>query len=254
MGPLSGLRGAVAFLTRIPADRGHGAADVARAIPWFPVVGAMVGLAVAGLFVALGLLLPPLVAAVLAVAGGTALTGALHEDGLADLADALGGRTAEDARRIMKDPSHGTYGVLALVVSVAARAGAVAALGPWAAVAWVPAAHAASRGAAVGLLAPRTSGADGLGSATAAHLERRATMLALAVGLLLSTLGVGLWVIGVAVLVLAARVAVGWLASRRLGGATGDVVGAAQQVGEVLVLLLGAAAATQGWAGAVWWR
>lgn len=249
-----GFGGALSFLTRIPADRGHGAPDVARSVPWFPVVGGLVGLAVAGVYGAATLALPSLPAAVLAVASGIVLTGALHEDGLADVADALGARGPEHARRIMKEPAHGTYGVVALSLSTLARVAAIASLGPWAAVAWVPAAHAGSRAAAVGLLGRASHDGPGLGSGTAAHLDPRATTLALVVGLVIAALAVGVWAPAVGALVLAARIAIGGLAVRRLGGVTGDVVGAAQQLGEVLVLLLGAAAVTQGWAGAVWWR
>ncbi|HEX6208951.1 MAG TPA: adenosylcobinamide-GDP ribazoletransferase [Actinomycetota bacterium] len=267
MSPGRGLRGALAFLTRVPVDRGHGAREVAGSVPWFPVAGALVGLLVAGVYAAGASVLPSLPAAVVAVAAGVLATGALHEDGLADVADALGARGPDDARRIMKDPTHGTFGVLALTLSVAARAAAIASLGPWAALAWVPAAHAASRGAAVGLLARARTGprrglaaeeADrrepGLGAGTAAHLPERAGWAALSIGLAASALGVGFWAVPVGALVLAATAYLGWLAARRLGGVTGDVMGAAQQVGEVLVLLLGAAAVTQGWPGAVWWR
>ncbi|HEX6263258.1 MAG TPA: adenosylcobinamide-GDP ribazoletransferase [Actinomycetota bacterium] len=269
MSPGRGLRGALAFLTRAPVDRGHGAREVAGSVPWFPVAGALVGLLVAGVYAAGVSVLPSLPAAVVAVAAGVLATGALHEDGLADLADALGARGPDDARRIMKDPTHGTFGVLALTLSVAARAAAIASLGPWAALAWVPAAHAASRGASVGLLAraragPRLEGlgpeeahrgeTGGLGVGTAAHLSEWEGSAALSIGLAVSALGVGFWAVPVGALVLAATAGLGWLAARRLGGVTGDVIGAAQQVGEVLVLLLGAAAVTQGWPGAVWWR
>ena len=250
-----GFRGAVAFLTRIPADRGHAAPEVARSVPWFPVVGALVGAVVAGVH-ALGLVVwAPLPASVAAVAAGVVLTGALHEDGLADVADALGARSPEEARRIMRDPAHGTYGVAALGLSLLARVGAVASLGPWGALAWIPAAHAASRGAAVGLLAGARDGGDGgLGGSTASHLAPGAARLALLVGLALAAAAVGPWAAAVAALVLGASLGVGRLAARRLGGVSGDAVGAAQQVGELLVLLLGAAAVGQGWPGAVWWR
>ena len=249
------FRGALAFLTRIPADRGHGAPEVARAVPWFPVVGALVGAAVAGVYAAGGLVWGSLTASVVAVASGTVLTGALHEDGLADVADALGGRSSEDARRIMKEPGHGTYGVVALTLGLLARVGAIASLTPWAALAWIPAAHAASRGAVVGLLAGAgASDGDGLGAGTAAHLAPGAARLTLIVGLALAASGVGLWVAAVAPLVLAASFAMGRLAARRFGGVSGDALGAAQQFGEVLVLLLAAAVVGQGWPGAVWWR
>src|SRR5205823_10740767 len=120
---------------------------------WFPVVGALLGLGAAGVYAGTRLVLPSLVAATLAVCVAVLLTGAFHEDGLADTADAIGGGwNREDALRILKDPTHGTYGVLAIALSVLLRVGAVAALDGWAALAVLPAAHALSRGAAVGLL------------------------------------------------------------------------------------------------------
>lgn len=252
---MSGFRGALAFLTRVPADRGHGAPDVARGVPWFPVVGALVGAVVAGAYAGGGLVGTPLLAAVVAVALGIALTGALHEDGLADVADALGASSPEEARRIMRDPAHGTYGVVALAMSVLARVGAIAAMGPWAALAWIPAAHASSRAAAVGLLARgRPADGPGLGAGTAAQLAPGAARLALGAGLGLSAVAVGPWVVPVALVALGSSSAMGTLAVRRLGGVTGDALGAAQQVAEVLVLVLGAVVVGEGLPGAIWWR
>ena len=113
--PVTGLRGAVTFLTRVPIGYAAVEIDLARSVPFVPVVGALVGLAVAGADIGVGAVLPRLPAAALAVTVGVVLTGALHEDGLADTADALGARDRADVLRILRDPAHGTYGVLALV-------------------------------------------------------------------------------------------------------------------------------------------
>jgi len=87
-----GLLGAVSFLTRVPTGTGAvQPAEMARFVPWFPLVGALVGAAVGGLYAGASALLPPLVAAAVAVTAGVAVTGAFHEDGLGDTADAFVG-------------------------------------------------------------------------------------------------------------------------------------------------------------------
>jgi adenosylcobinamide-GDP ribazoletransferase len=216
----------------------------------------MLGLAVAGAYSATRLILPSIVAAGLALGVGIVLTGGLHEDGLADMADSVGGGwSREESLRILEDPRHGTYGVIALALGLLVKAGALASLDGWSALATLPAAHALSRGAAVGLLAviepaPR----EGLGAAYSTSMTGRLGLSSLGVGLMVGALSLGVWVVpGLALTVLGAG-SVGWLARRRFGGVTGDVLGAAQQVGEVLVLLLGAAATVHAWPWMPWWR
>lgn len=254
---MKGLRAAVSLLTRVPAGRSRtGAPDLARAVPWFPVVGGLLGLALAGTYAGLREALPAIVAATVTLGAGVVLTGAFHEDGLADTADALGGfRTKEEALRILKDPALGTYGVLALVVSALARVGALAALEGWAAVAVLPAAHALSRGAAVGLMGivPPATG-DGLGASYAGATTRREVGAAVAAAVAIGVLTLGPWVVPASLLAAVGAAAVGTLAVRRLGGLTGDVLGAVQQAAEVLILILGAAAVAGGWASPAWWR
>ncbi len=254
---LNGFRTAVSLLTRVPvgADRPRSSA-LARAVPWFPVVGGLLGLAVAATYAGALVVLPPLAAAVVAVGVGIVLTGALHEDGLGDTADALGGGEGkEDALRILKDPAHGTYGVIAIVLSVLLRGVSLGALGGWSAVAVLPAAHALSRGAAALLLGRGPpAGGEGLGASYSAAVTRRGVGGAVAGGLLVGLLFMGAWVVPAAALSLLGAAAVGSLSLRRIGGITGDVLGAAQQIGEILVILLGAAVAANGWPSLPWWR
>ena len=148
---MKGLLGAVSFLTRVPVGGGiRQPRELAGSVPWFPVVGAGVGLAEAGVYAGARVLLPPLVAATLAVVAVILLTGAFHEDGLGDTADAFAGGTDRDSTvRILKDPRLGTFGVLAVAASLLLRVAAVAALPPAAAVAALPAAGALSRAVAV---------------------------------------------------------------------------------------------------------
>jgi adenosylcobinamide-GDP ribazoletransferase len=253
---VNGLRAAIAFLTRVPVGTQTAEADVARAIPWFPVVGAGVGLIVAAVYAGALQVVPALPAGAVAVAAGVLLTGAFHEDGLADTADAFGAWEPEEARRIMKDPTHGTYGVSALVLVLVTRVAALSALSGWAAVAVVPAANALARAAAVALFAAIPVATDqGLGASYALGADRRRVVLGALVGF-----GVALAALGPTLVPVAAFVAVfgagqvALVASRRVGGLTGDVLGAAEQVAETLVLLVGAAVATHRWVALPWWR
>jgi adenosylcobinamide-GDP ribazoletransferase len=254
---VKGFPAAVSFLTRLRVSEAvEGQGDLARSVPWFPVVGALLGLGAAGVYTAARLALPSLVAATLAICVVVLLTGGFHEDGLADTADALGGGwSREEALRILKDPTHGTYGVLAIGFSLLVRVGAMATLDGWAALAILPGAHALSRAAAVGLLgwvSPATE--EGLGAAYSASVNRRPAWGSGAVGLVIGLGALGAWVLPAALLVSLGAAGVRWLGVRKMGGVTGDLLGAAQQAGEVLVLLLGAAAMSNGWPGLPWWR
>lgn len=234
----------------------EGQADLARSVPWFPVVGGLLGLGTAGAYAGARLVLPSLVAATLAVCVAVLVTGAFHEDGLADTADALGGGWSREERlRILKDPAHGTYGVLAIALSVLLRVGALGTFDGWTAVAVLPAAHALSRAAAVGLMwRVRPAAEEGLGAAYSASVTGGRAVGAAGVSLAIGLTSLGVWALSAAVLVGLGASMVGWLGVRRLGGVTGDPLGAAQQAGEVLVLLLGAAAIANGWPGLPWWR
>lgn len=253
---MRGLRAAMSLLTRAPAGMpAPGASDLARAVPWFPVVGGLVGLVVAGSYAGLIVVLPPVAAAGLALAVGLLLTGALHEDGLADTADAMGAGDPEEARRILKDPAHGTFGVLAIVLSVVLRVAALATLDAWTAVAILAGAGALSRGAAASLLAVARPASDaGLGASYATATSRKDAGVAIAVALGIGAISLGVMVVPAALLSALASAGVGVLAARRIGGVTGDVLGAAQQVAEILVLLLGTAAVVAGWPSPAWWR
>jgi adenosylcobinamide-GDP ribazoletransferase len=245
-GMFSGFAVATAFFTRIPvatpACRVAPLADTAWA---FPLVGAGIGGVAALAFLLAQLLgLGDWPAAVLAVLAGIVLTGALHEDGLADAADGLVGGDDRDQRlAIMRDSRHGTFGVVAIVLSVLLRAAALAEIGEpiYAGLALI-AAQAASRAAlpcAMFALAPAR--AEGLG-AGAGRPSMPLVVAALAIGLLVSLAALGpargLVAIGLAG---AAIFALGVLARRRIGGYTGDVLGAFQQIGEIVMLLTAAA-------------
>ena len=243
------LRRAWAFLTRLPGGA-HPETDreLGRSVPWFPVVGAVVGALSGGVYWALhGPLGPPL-AAVLAVAAGAVVTGGFHEDGLADTADALGGSSRARRLEIMKDSRLGAFGVLALVFSTLARVFAVSSLEPVEGLVALVVAHMLGRTMAVTLMAaaPTASG-TGLGHSYTAHLPRVWTAVAIIVS---SAVAVSLGLVGAVSLAAAAAAAaaVGLVAQRAFGGVTGDVLGAGEQVGEMAVLLSAASlVAAHGW-------
>jgi len=139
----------LAFCTRLPLKLGSASAGngLARAAWTFPLIGVLVGLFAALIYwLADGLDLLPFVSATLAIVAALLLTGALHEDGLADTVDGFGGRTRERKLEIMRDSRTGTYGVSALVSSFMLRAGALASLvEPGLAAAALIAAHAGGR-------------------------------------------------------------------------------------------------------------
>ncbi|MFL5299231.1 MAG: adenosylcobinamide-GDP ribazoletransferase [Anaeromyxobacteraceae bacterium] len=232
---------AVAFLTAIPLRVEAEARDVGRAALCFPVVGAALGALLAAVGMLLGRALPAPLVAVLVVAAGALATGALHLDGLADTADGFGGgRDAEHALRIMKDHAVGAYGATALVLALLVKAAALhALLAGGAAFTWLPIAGALSRWVTVPLARLPSARGSGLGASVSRHVGDvevgGATAIALAV-----SLGVG----GLrgAVAALAAflfAVAFGALCRRRIGGVTGDTLGAAAEIAEALVLVVG---------------
>jgi adenosylcobinamide-GDP ribazoletransferase len=247
---LIGLPAAVQFLTRVPV-RLRREPDMATAVPWFPVVGALVGAAVGGTAAGLWHVTSPLVAATVAVLVGVLVTGAFHEDGLADVADAFaGGWTVERRLEILKDPRHGSYGVAALSGSILVRAVALAAIAGPAAILWSAiAAHVLGRGAAVAAMGVvPVARPEGLGADVARSLPAARSVVGviaaaiLAAGALVARFGFGGDVAWPTVAALAATVGatalVALLAHRKIGGLTGDVLGTVEQVTECAVLVV----------------
>jgi len=235
---LRGLAAAVSFLTRIPVGRWIelDAADVARGGALFPVVGAGIGTVVGAIAQSTGGSLTAPVAALLGIAAGTALTGVLHLDALADTADALTAPTRERALEIMRDHAVGAYGAVALVLHLGVKAAALAALvGHHDALRAVVCAAAAGRAVPVVLSAalPYARPSAGLGRVLGGTgWPRAAVAVALAVALC-AALGAAL------LLAVAAGIALacGLAARRWLGGITGDVLGAAAELSETGALI-----------------
>jgi adenosylcobinamide-GDP ribazoletransferase len=243
---LADFAAATAFLTRIPAPRPVDHAGLLADAAWaFPLVGAGIGAVSALVFLLAQMLrLGDWPAALVAVLAGLALTGALHEDGLADTADGFfGGHDREQRLAIMSDSRHGTFGVLAIVLSVLLRAAALAEIGEVVQVGLaLIAAHAASRAAlplAMRILAPAR--AEGLGAA-AGRPRLPLAVTALVIGTVLALAALGPWRGALAIALSgSALLGSGVMAQRRIGGYTGDVLGAFQQVAEIVMLLTAAA-------------
>lgn len=224
------------LLTRLPAHLlSRANANPAACIWAYPIVGATIGAIGAGVYALARVGLPPAMAAILAAAATILATGGLHEDGLADTADGFGGGHTRDRKlEIMRDSHIGSYGALALMVTLALRITAIAVIAEpyWAGLALVMA-GALGRGAMlvpVLRLAPARTG--GLATSLA---TRSPWMAVIGLGIAaifalpapIALLGAGVAAVGMTM-----------LARRQVGGYTGDVLGATQQLAECAVLLI----------------
>ena len=236
------LLAAARFLTRIPLPgRPTEVHELQGAVPWFPLVGAAVGLFTAGTFLLAGRLWPAPVAAALAVAAGLMLTGGFHEDGLSDAVDGLGGGfTPESVLAIMKDSRIGAYGSMALFCALLLRWSLLVALGGRALLAF-PMAMALGRWAIAHVLALLPPIAEGL----AKEVHRRGSVrlwlgssgMALLLGIAAG--GLGLPRIPLAFLAAtAASILWAWRLKVRLGGHSGDGLGATAMLAEAAALLV----------------
>ncbi|HMO27990.1 adenosylcobinamide-GDP ribazoletransferase [Enterovirga sp.] len=238
------LGAALTTLTRLPCPLPRLRADwLARAAKFFPLVGALVGALAGAAMWGAALLWPSPVPALLGIGAALLLTGALHEDGLADVADAAGARERERKLAIMKDPRLGVFGGLALIVVLGLKVAALSSLPPERAAAALVAAGAASRLWAVVVM----SRAGYAGNRDLAKLDHgiegpRTGEVALAVAFALPPLlllGEKAALGGLALSALAAGL-VAVPVCRALGGYSGDVLGAVIATSET-AFLLGAA-------------
>lgn len=234
------LRAAIVFLTRIPVGVGRqGPPPLSQAVPWFPMVGTIVGCLVGVVYLLASQALPATVAAVVTIAFGIAITGAFHLDGLADSADAFaGGTTVERRFEILKDSRLGTYGTSALVLVLFLEVAALATLAPRTGLIALVTAHGIGRASAVGVMVlTRNTAKEGLGADYLADLSRIRGALGIAV------------VVGVAVLLngsdgalliafaLPASLLTWAWSYRSIGGVVGDSLGAIAQLSQTSVLV-----------------
>ncbi|KEJ89311.1 adenosylcobinamide-GDP ribazoletransferase [Sulfitobacter donghicola] len=238
--PLRQVLLAAALLTRLPLPQlPQGAFDKSAKAVWaYPVIGVIVG--AVGVVVgksALGVGIPLFAAATLVIITTMALTGAMHEDGLADVFDGWwGGYTPERRLEIMRDSQVGTFGLLALTTVSLLRISAIAAL----LAVWWPAiivstvlSRAAMPVLMFGLPYARK---DGL-SHSVGKPRSAFAITSLALGLVISIFLIGFSALLAFALTIAVTLAVAVLAKRKIGGQTGDVLGALQQLSEVAILL-----------------
>jgi len=241
-------KAAWAFLTILPIPDAP-APVWPRMVRVFPWVGALIGAISAAAMLIVRLMgFSEHLAALLAVLTGLVMTGAMHEDGLADFADSLGGCSREDRLRIMRDPGTGAFGVLALLfLAVAAPVFSLAAIiearGLAAAMLALVSAHAVSRAGMVWQLAslpPAKEEGQGAGAGRPAESELRVALVTATV--IAAVLLVPVWapmpLLGAALAGLWSVAFIGWLARRLVGGQTGDVLGATEVMVRALFLLM----------------
>lgn len=247
---LAHLRVAIGFLTRLPmgdvSRAGSVEVSITRAAVWFPAVGSFIGAIGALTYWGAVQQLGTLPSAGLSVGVVLLVTGAFHLDGLADMADAFGGGWTVDRRmEILKDSRLGTYGTAAVVCAVLLEVVLLADVGDRvgvdAVIRFLVAGHALSRTLAVAAMKLGRLAGDGLGASYAADLTTARTIVTclMGAGIASATLA-GYGVITMVGAWLAASlgvIAVGALAYKKIGGLTGDVLGAIQQIGHLSALI-----------------
>ncbi len=229
------------FLTRLPVPGwiGHEPDRLARAARYFPLVGLVVGGAAGAVWYGASLAFPAPVAALLAVATMIVITGALHEDGFADCCDGLGGGASRDrALDIMRDSRIGVYAGAGLVLVIGLRGAALAGMTPLGGLAALLIAATTGRAAITMILARGTYARDdgaARGVAGGVTVAEAAIAIAIALGTGLLAGGAP----GLMAVLLSLVAALVWLRylDRRLGGYTGDGLGAAEQIGQVVTFL-----------------
>lgn len=209
-----------------------------RVASLFPVVGALIGAMVASVLIGANAVLPTAPSAAIALVAGVLITGAFHLDGLADSADALvGGMTPERRLEILKDSRHGTYGVAAIIGQLLVQFSLIATQPVRTGAVMVLVAHCVGRAAAVSTMKAAPPAHEGLGAIYVRDVSRADQVLAGLLGAALITALLGPW----GLLVLSGvLVSVGLFVRRcaaRVGGLVGDILGAAEQVAETLLLI-----------------
>lgn len=235
---------AVGFLTRLRLPPvAYSDAAMSRAIRWYPAIGFAIGATLAILFLCLTTFLPQTIAVLLTVGAGMFLTGALHEDGLADLADGLGGaRDKSRALEIMRDSRIGTYGMLVLGMTLAIKITALANLPPITAGIAIVAGHCLGRSTMLWLMdrlpyARQDGAATFMTSGEKASLQP-AWVVVLCVFILIAVIANLIAATATALALVALTILLTKHLKERLGGYTGDALGACEQLAEALVPLV----------------
>ncbi|MEL6861810.1 MAG: adenosylcobinamide-GDP ribazoletransferase [Pseudomonadota bacterium] len=232
---------AVQFMTRLPiaSDKLYTPERLNAAARYYPLVGLLVGGICAGSFWGLLFMFPIPLAVLLSTTIGLLVTGAFHEDGLADTFDGLGGgHTREQALTIMKDSRLGTYGTLALVTVLAIKVATLSSLPTAQIIIALVAAHGLSRlSSVIVILTSQYARENGTAKPVASGLSLAGALTALTVGAL-ALAGAALFAPAAALLWASSGMVIGHIGmrlmfERKLGGYTGDTLGAVQQVSEL---------------------
>jgi len=221
---------------RVPAWVGHAPERLTGAVRYFPAIGLIIGASGAAAMWLAALVLPAPLPAILSTAVTLLMTGAIHEDGLADTADGLGGgATRERALEIMKDPRVGVFGAIALMLMLLLKIATLTLMPLWTAMAALVAAHAFSRFCAVLVIfASRYVGSAD--RSRAAPVVEQVKIGDVIVAALFGLPALALCGPRVLVAILVALMSVALLTRwcvRRIGGYTGDTLGATQQLAEI---------------------
>lgn len=238
---LQRLKLSIGFFTRIPLpdDEDH-RGDLANAAITFPIAGFLIGALLATIWLIADYFLPALPAAAIAIAAGLVLTGALHEDGLSDCADGLGGNVSKErALEIMRDSRIGTYGAAALIITIGLRWSGLASLDMWFGFSALIIAHMTGRAAiTVPMYFSKYARKEGLGKSVSNGIDINQFSLTLLIPILISFLIAG-WqgLLAVVVSMVAAWLVTKWL-DNKIGGYTGDGLGAVEQISEITALLV----------------
>lgn len=244
--PLHSLWVAIGFLTRIPVGDvtrgGRTEVDMARAVPWFPVVGAAIGAISGGVYLLADEILNVRVAAAIAVGVSLLITGAFHHDGLADIADAFGGGwTVERRMEILKDSRLGTYGTAALCMALLTEVLAISELKGGEAFSAILVAHSLGRAMALAAMILAPAAGDGMGADYMARLSPVGVLAGVLFAVAITAVFAPVFplaVIGVAAIPAIATVA---LSIRKIGGISGDVLGAVTVLSGIAVLVVSGA-------------
>ena len=242
----------IQFFTRIPIyskqenkskQKNNSLADAAIA---FPVVGFLIGSLIATTWLVANYVLPALPAAGLAITFGLLLTGALHEDGLSDCADGLGGNVStKRALEIMRDSRIGAYGSAALIITIGLRWTSLANLDLWSGFIGLIIAHMVGRAAIViPLTFSKYVRSSGLASSVSTGVNKNNFIIIMTITALMA-LALGQWqgLVAFGLAMFAATLTMLWL-NKRIGGYTGDGLGAIEQVAEITTLLVFVACVT----------
>ena len=241
---MTGLRVAARYLTIVPLPGPTRLTPDAlgRSAPWFPVIGIGIGVILLVLDRVTQVVFPTLLGALLTVTAWKLLTGGLHLDGLADCLDALGGHDAEHRLAIMRDSRIGAFGALGLILVLLLEIAALTELPPsvrQASLLVVPVVARATPPLLARLFAPARS--EGQGAAFGAGLSATAAPIALSIALVVGIVALRVLGLVVVVVALASALLVTRFVAARVGGITGDVLGAAIEIAELAGLLTVAA-------------